>query len=46
MSAVKEKTDNIDLGQIMDYLNESNPALKEELEEFIRAQMEEEAPTE
>ena len=46
MSAVKEKTDNIDLGQIMDYLNESNPALKGELEEFIRAQMGEEAPTE
>ena len=46
MSAVKENTDNIDLGQIMDYLNESNPALKGELEEFIRAQMGEEAPTE
>lgn len=46
MSAVKEKTDNIDLGQIMDYLNESNPALKGELEEFIRAQMAGETPAE
>lgn len=46
MSAVKEKTDNIDLAQIMDYLNESNPALKGELEEFIRAQMAEESPAE
>lgn len=46
VSAVKEKTDNIDLAQIMDYLNESNPALKGELEEFIRAQMAEEDPAE
>lgn len=46
VSAVKEKTDDIDLAQIMDYLNESNPALKGELEDFIRAQMAEESPAE
>lgn len=45
-TAVKEKTDNMDMSQILDYLDKANPELRNQLEEFVKSQISDESPTE
>ena len=45
-AAVKEKTDGMDMSQILDYLDKANPELRNQLEEFVKSQISEDLPTE
>ena len=45
-AAVKEKTDDMDMSQILDYLDKANPELRNQLEEFVKSQISDESPTE
>ena len=45
-AAVREKTDDLDMSQILDYLDKVNPELRSQLEEFVKSQISDESPTE
>lgn len=42
VNAVKAKTDEMDMPQIMDYLDKANPELRAQLEDFVKSQISDE----